>query len=70
MTQDFLPTGRCPKCGTFPMRAWGELDDAGREIARGLYTTGAAYPLAERAARHRWCTTCWHEETGRETHSA
>jgi hypothetical protein len=62
--QEFRSRDACPRCGTLPLRAWSELDDAEREIARRLYSAGAAFTLSERIARHRWCLRCWHEETG------
>jgi hypothetical protein len=55
--------GRCPRCAAAGLRAWSELDDAEREVARRL-PASAAYSPEERAARHLWCVRCWHEETG------
>ncbi len=55
-------TDRCPRCGAAGLRAWYELTDEEREVVRRLPGSAAA-PLAERAARRRWCVRCWHEET-------
>ncbi len=44
------------------MRAWRELTEEQREVARRL-PASADFSAEERAARHRWCTRCWHEET-------
>jgi protein-disulfide isomerase len=55
-------TGRCPRCRA-ALRAWSELDDDEREVVRRL-PASADHSPAERAARHLWCTRCWHEETG------
>jgi len=44
------------------VRAWSELDEEQREVVRRL-PASADYSHAERAARHRWCVRCWHEET-------
>ena len=52
----------CLRCSAARLRAWGELTDDEREVVRRLPARAGA-PLAERAARHRWCTRCWHEES-------
>ena len=54
----------CPRCRAARLRAWGELDEAEREVVRRL-PASADFRLDERAARRRWCPRCWHEETGR-----
>ena len=54
---------RCPRCSAARLRAWAELTDDEREVVRRLPASAGA-PLDERAARRRWCTRCWHEETG------
>ena len=46
----------CPACGATRLRAWGELSEEEREVARRL----PAPP--ERDARRRFCVRCWHEE--------
>ena len=53
--------GRCPRCGEGPLKAWYELSAEEREVV-GRLPASAELPLAERAARGRWCTRCWHEE--------
>ncbi|HVG39046.1 MAG TPA: hypothetical protein VM870_07160 [Pyrinomonadaceae bacterium] len=54
----------CPACGSATsLRRWRDLSDEQQEVVRKLPAT-ALYPIAERAARHAWCTTCWHEATG------
>ena len=60
MTSDFDET--CPRCSAARLRAWGELTADEREVVRRLPSAPDA-PHAERAARRRWCTRCWHEET-------
>ena len=53
----------CPRCDALlSLRAWGELDEAEREVVRRL-PASAVFSFAEREARHRWCVRCWHEET-------
>jgi ribosomal protein S27AE len=53
--------GLCPRCGEGPLKAWYELSAEEREVAARL--PGAAdFAADERAARHRFCTRCWHEE--------
>lgn len=53
----------CPQCGAErSLRAWSHLNDEQREVVRRL-PASADYPLAERTARHRWCTRCWYEAT-------
>ncbi|HYO62185.1 MAG TPA: hypothetical protein VER08_00870 [Pyrinomonadaceae bacterium] len=59
----------CPRCHSGRLRAWDELDEAGREVVRRL-PASADFPLRERAARRRWCPRCWHEETGPTPHAA
>ena len=54
--------GLCPRCGEGSMRAWYELSAEEREVAERL-PASADFTLEARAARHRWCTRCWHEET-------
>jgi hypothetical protein len=48
------------------LRAWRELSEEERLVVRRL-PASADYPEEERAATHRWCTRCWHEETHAET---
>lgn len=55
--------GRCPRCGEGPLKAWYELSEEERETALRL-PASADYSPQERAARHRFCTRCWHEEIG------
>jgi hypothetical protein len=55
--------GRCPRCGEGPLKAWYELSEDEREVALRLPGSAEA-DAAERIARHRFCTRCWHEETG------
>ncbi len=55
--------GRCPRCGEGPLKAWYELSEEEREVVRRL-PASADYLLDARTARRRWCTRCWHEETG------
>jgi hypothetical protein len=52
----------CPRCHAARLRAWGELSDEEREVVRRL-PASADLSIEERAARHRWCVRCWHEET-------
>lgn len=54
--------GHCPRCGQGPLKALYELSEDEREVVRRL-PASADLPLEERAARRRWCTRCWHEET-------
>jgi hypothetical protein len=58
-----LRAGRCPRCAAGSLRAWSELEEEEREVVRRL-PASAVYSQEERAARHRWCVRCWHEETG------
>jgi hypothetical protein len=54
--------GRCPRCGEGPLKPWYEL--SGEERGLALRLPGSAdFTPAERAARHLFCTRCWHEET-------
>jgi DNA-directed RNA polymerase subunit RPC12/RpoP len=52
----------CPRCGSERLRAWRELTEEQRELVRRL-PASADFGQEERAARHRWCARCWHEET-------
>lgn len=61
--------GRCPRCGEGPLKAWYELSGEERELALSL-PASADYALEERAARHRFCTRCWHEEGGGDARTA
>jgi len=62
--------GRCPRCGEGPLKAWYELSEEEREVALRLPAAVDAVDAADadaadaagRAARHRFCTRCWHEE--------
>ncbi len=54
--------GRCPRCGEGPLKAWYELSGEERETAARM-PASADFTPAERAARHLFCTRCWHEET-------
>ncbi|HJQ34000.1 MAG TPA: hypothetical protein VJ866_17600 [Pyrinomonadaceae bacterium] len=54
--------GRCPRCGEGTLKAWYELSEDEREVALRL-PGSADSTQAERAARHLFCTRCWHEET-------
>ncbi|HST53060.1 MAG TPA: hypothetical protein VLJ61_13700 [Pyrinomonadaceae bacterium] len=55
--------GRCPRCGEGRLKAWYELSEDERELARRL-PASADFALDERAARHRFCTRCWYEDSG------
>ncbi len=61
--------GRCPHCHEGYLRAWYELSEEEREVVKRL-PASADFSLKERAARHRWCARCWHEQTCGTTHSA
>lgn len=52
----------CPRCGTGRLLAWSDLSEEEREVVRRL-PASADYSLAERKARHRWCSSCWFEES-------
>jgi hypothetical protein len=56
------PAELCPQCQAGRLRAWGELTDEEREVARRLPAPARSTP-EERAAR-RFCVRCWNEETG------
>lgn len=64
-SKDYATSGQgdetCPRCGEGRLRAWYELSEEEREAARHL-PASADFPSEERAARHRFCTRCWHEE--------
>src|SRR5437764_13909600 len=53
--------GRCPRCGEGTLKAWYELSEDEREVARRL-PDSADFTLDARAARHRFCTRCWYEQ--------
>lgn len=53
--------GRCPRCGGGPLKAWYELSEEEREVALRM-PDSADFTAGERAARHLFCTRCWHEE--------
>ena len=61
--------GLCPRCGEGTLRAWYELSAEEREAAERL-PASADFTLEERAARHRWCTRCWHEQVFDEPRTA
>jgi hypothetical protein len=61
--------GLCPRCREGRLRAWYELSEEEREAARRL-PASADFTPEERAARHLWCTRCWHEETSGGPHTA
>lgn len=52
----------CPRCGEGVMRKWYELSVEEHEVVRRL-PGSADFPFRERVTMHRWCSTCWHEET-------
>ena len=54
--------GRCPRCGEGPLKAWYELSEDERDLATRL-PASADFTQPERAARHLFCTRCWHEQT-------
>jgi hypothetical protein len=55
----------CPRCGTARLRRFDELGEEEREVVKRL-PASAETAFDERKARHRWCTRCWHEDSGRE----
>ncbi|HEY0080807.1 MAG TPA: hypothetical protein VGB73_19550 [Pyrinomonadaceae bacterium] len=61
-TADLQPQDPCPRCHAPHLRPFHELTDEQHELVRRL-PASADYSLEERAARHLWCTRCWHEET-------
>jgi len=57
----------CPRCGSARLRRFDELSEEEREVVKRL-PASADYTATERTATHRWCTTCWYEESrGRPT---
>jgi hypothetical protein len=60
-----ITKNECPRCRVGRLRAWKELSDEEQEIVRRL-PASAHYSAEERIARHRWCTQCWYEDSGRE----
>lgn len=62
-------TDLCPRCRAGSLRVWYELTEEEREAVKRL-PASAEVPPEERAARRRWCTRCWHEETGTEAQNA
>ncbi len=67
MDQQFAD--ECTRCRLGRLRRWNELNEEEQMIVRRL-PASADYSLAERETRHRWCTRCWHEETGSTEHQA
>ena len=61
MMEDRL-TAKCPRCGEGELRAWDELTDEERVVARGM-PEAVDYSPGERQAMHRWCSNCSYEET-------
>jgi hypothetical protein len=61
--------GRCPQCGEGFLRAWYELTAEERAAAERL-PASADFTPEERAARHRFCPWCWHEEVFDEPRTA
>ena len=61
-TKDFHTPDACPRCQAPHLRPFHELTDEERQLVQRL-PYSADYSLDERAARHLWCTCCWHEET-------
>ena len=55
----------CPRCRASRLRAWSELNDQEREVVKRL-PASADTSNDERVARHRWCTRCWYEDSGRD----
>jgi len=58
----------CPRCEKRGLKSWAELDDQQRELVKRL-PGSARFDLAERQARHRWCTRCWYEATNDSQHA-
>ncbi len=65
VSEEYATSGQgeatCPRCGAGALRAWYELSEEEREVARRL-PAAQDFPADERAARHRFCTRCWHEQ--------
>ena len=59
------PERQCRRCETGRLRGWSEINDEEQEVAKRL-PASKDYSIEERAARHRWCTRCWYEDSGRE----
>ena len=57
---------QCPRCNAGRLIAWRELNDEERELVKRL-PASADDSIEERAARHRWCTRCWYEDSGGES---
>jgi hypothetical protein len=54
---------RCPGCDGSILKTWDELDEDQKFLAERL-PASAEYSPAERK-KHRFCTRCWFEDTGR-----
>jgi hypothetical protein len=55
----------CPRCDSPKMKSWSELTDEEKMLVEKL-PISAEIPLGQRK-KHRFCTRCWFEDTGRES---
>ena len=62
------PKESCPRCGFVKMKEWTELTADEQFLAERL-PMSADYTRRERK-RHRFCTRCWFEETGKTPQTA
>ncbi|MGD9588098.1 MAG: hypothetical protein AB7Q37_06585 [Pyrinomonadaceae bacterium] len=53
----------CPKCGGSRIKPWNDLSGEQRMLAEKL-PASAEFTPAERK-KHRFCTRCWFEFTGK-----
>jgi hypothetical protein len=58
----------CPRCEKRGLKSWAELDDEQREVVKRL-PASAHFDLADRQAKHRWCTRCWYETVDPSQHA-
>jgi hypothetical protein len=58
----------CPRCEKRGLKSWAQLDDEQREVVKRL-PASARFDLAERQAKHRWCTRCWYEAVDDSQHA-
>lgn len=54
----------CPKCGSYKMAHWPDLDDDEKLLVEKL--PGSAEFTKEQRKKHRFCRRCWFETEDRE----
>lgn len=66
MANNFEQNNVCRRCGNHIIRRWDDLSADEKFIIERLFPA----ELPPESKKHRFCTRCWYEDTGRDEKTA